>query len=161
MTKQIAVKLPDKLVDELDRLVQGGAFDSRSQAIRTGIEAMVAQQHRQEIDQRFRDGAARLPETIEDIDEAVYRVDRMLTHLRLSGRLSSLRGVLIGKLKGCGGEAEMHALLEQFFGSNHIPVVRDLPVGHHGNNLLMPIGAPVQISTSSRSLTITQSAVQR
>jgi Arc/MetJ-type ribon-helix-helix transcriptional regulator len=67
MTKQIAVKLPDDLVDELDRLVQGGTFDSRSQAIRTGIEAMVARQHRQEIDQRFRDGAA---ETIEDIDEA-------------------------------------------------------------------------------------------
>jgi Arc/MetJ-type ribon-helix-helix transcriptional regulator len=70
MTKQIAVKLPDDLVDELDRLVQLGTFDSRSQAIRTGIEAMVARQHRQEIDQRFRDGAARLPETIEDIDEA-------------------------------------------------------------------------------------------
>ena len=97
----------------------------------------------------------------EDVDEPVYRIDRMLTHLRLSGRLNSLRGVLIGKLKGCGGEAEMHALLQQFFGSNHIPVIRDLPFGHHGNNLLMPIGAPVHISTSSRSLTITQSAVQR
>jgi len=70
MTKQIAVKLPDDLVDELDRLVQGGTFDSRSQAIRTGIEAMVARQHHQEVDQRFRDGAARHPETIEDIDEA-------------------------------------------------------------------------------------------
>jgi Arc/MetJ-type ribon-helix-helix transcriptional regulator len=70
MTKQIAVKLPDELVDELDRLVQGGTFDSRSHAIRTGIEAMVARQHRQEIDQRFRDGAARLPETMEEIDEA-------------------------------------------------------------------------------------------
>lgn len=70
MTKQIAVKLPDDLVDELDRLVQVGTFDSRSQAIRTGIEAMVAQKHRQEIDQRFRDGVARHPETVEDIDEA-------------------------------------------------------------------------------------------
>ena len=70
MTKQIAVKLPDDLVDELDRLVQGGTFDSRSQAIRTGIEAMIARQHRQEIDQRFRDGSARSPETTKDIDEA-------------------------------------------------------------------------------------------
>lgn len=70
MTKQIAVKLPDDLVDELDRLVEGGTFANRSQAIRTGIEAMVIRQHRQEIDQRFRDGAARFPETIEDIDEA-------------------------------------------------------------------------------------------
>ncbi len=36
----------------------------------------------------------------EDVDEPVYRVDRMLTHLRLSGRMRSLRGVVIGKLKG-------------------------------------------------------------
>lgn len=70
MTKQIAVKLPDDLVDELDRLVQGGTFDSRSQAIRTGIEALLARQRRQEIDQQFREGAARLPETDEEIDEA-------------------------------------------------------------------------------------------
>ena len=70
MTKQIAVKLPDDLVDALDRLVQAGRFDGRSQAIRTGIEAMVALQHRQEIDQRFRDRAALFPETIEDVDEA-------------------------------------------------------------------------------------------
>lgn len=70
MTKQIAVKLPDGLVDELDRLVRAGTFHSRSQAVRTGIEAMVARQHRQEIDQRFRDSATLHPETVEDIDES-------------------------------------------------------------------------------------------
>jgi Arc/MetJ-type ribon-helix-helix transcriptional regulator len=70
MTKQIAVKLPDDLVNELDRLVQAGTFVSRSQAIRTGIEALVARQHRHQMDQRFRDGAALSPETVEDIDEA-------------------------------------------------------------------------------------------
>ena len=40
----------------------------------------------------------------EDVDEPIYRIDRMLTHLRLSGRLRSIRGVVIGKLKGCGNE---------------------------------------------------------
>jgi muramoyltetrapeptide carboxypeptidase len=96
----------------------------------------------------------------EDVDEPVYRLDRMLTHLRLSGRFQSIRGVLIGKLKGCGSQAEIDALLHETFDSYGVPVVRDLPFGHHGDNLLMPIGAPVQLSTSSGTLTVTQAAVQ-
>jgi len=70
MTKQIAVKLPDALVAEIDRLVEGGTFSSRSQAIRSGLESMVAGQRRAEIDRRFRDAASRLPETRAEIDEA-------------------------------------------------------------------------------------------
>ncbi|MBK5259113.1 MAG: LD-carboxypeptidase [Thermoanaerobaculia bacterium] len=97
----------------------------------------------------------------EDVDEPVYRVDRMLTHLRLSGRMRSLRGVVIGKLKGCGGEAEMTALLAEFFSSFGIPVVRNFPFGHHGDNLLMPIGAPIRLSTADLMFTITESVVAR
>ena len=47
----------------------------------------------------------------EDVGEEPYRLDRMLTHLDLSGRLRRIRGVLIGKLKGCGSEPEVSALL--------------------------------------------------
>jgi muramoyltetrapeptide carboxypeptidase len=97
----------------------------------------------------------------EDVDEPLYRLDRMLTHLRLSGRLQMIRGVLIGKLKGCANADEIDALLRETFGSNGIPVVRDLPFGHHGDNLLMPIGVPVHLSTSDGTLTVTQAAVQR
>jgi Arc/MetJ-type ribon-helix-helix transcriptional regulator len=51
MTIQIAVKLPDDLVGQIDRLVERGAFDSRSQAVRTGLEAIVADRRRQELDE--------------------------------------------------------------------------------------------------------------
>src|SRR5204862_3099442 len=95
----------------------------------------------------------------EDVDEPLYRIDRMLTHLRLSGRLKKIRGVLIGKLKGCGSEAEMHALLLDFFASQQIPVVRDLPFGHLGDNLAMPIGALVRLSVRDCTLTIARAAV--
>ena len=97
----------------------------------------------------------------EDTDEPLYRIDRMLTHLRLSGRLKKIRGVLIGKLKNCGSEAELHALLLDFFAPHRIPVVRDLPFGHQGDNLVMPIGAAVRLSTPSSTLTLPHSAVQR
>src|SRR5438477_954513 len=97
----------------------------------------------------------------EDVDEPTYRLDRMLTHLRLSGRFESIRGVAIGKLKGCGSEEEIDALLHETFDPYGVPVVRDLPFGHHGDNLLMPIGVPVRLSTSSAIMSITQAAVQR
>jgi len=85
----------------------------------------------------------------------------MLTHLRLSGRIESIRGVVVGKLKGCGSEEDLVALLRECFGSDRIPVVRNIPFGHHGDNLLMPIGAPVRLSTNDNTLTITAPAVER
>jgi muramoyltetrapeptide carboxypeptidase len=97
----------------------------------------------------------------EDVDEPVYRIDRMLTHLRLSGRMPRIRGVVIGALKECGEEPEMLSLLHDTFGSLNIPVVRNLPFGHHGNNLLMPIGTKVRLSTSDMRLTISEPAVAR
>jgi muramoyltetrapeptide carboxypeptidase len=95
----------------------------------------------------------------EDVDEPVYRIDRMLTHLRLSGRMKKIRGVIIGALKNCGSDAEMRALLREFFQSFDIPVVQNLPFGHHGNNLLMPIGARVRLSTHDRTFIVTERAV--
>jgi Arc/MetJ-type ribon-helix-helix transcriptional regulator len=70
MTIQIAIKLTDELVGEVDRLVERGDFASRSQAIRTGLEGLVADRRRQELDRRYRDAMARFPETDEEIVEA-------------------------------------------------------------------------------------------
>ncbi len=95
----------------------------------------------------------------EDIDEAVYRVDRMLTHLRLAGRLKNIRGVIIGGLKGCGSDAEMLAFLHEFFAAMHIPVIRNFPLGHLGDNLLMPIGIHASLATVEGVLRITEPAV--
>ena len=95
----------------------------------------------------------------EDVDEPVYRLDRMLTHLRLSGRMKKIRGVIIGALKNCGSDAELLALLREFFQPFEIPVVRNLPFGHHGNNLLMPIGTRVRVSTDDCTFTVLESAV--
>jgi muramoyltetrapeptide carboxypeptidase len=95
----------------------------------------------------------------EDVEEPVYRIDRMLTHLRLSGRMPAIRGVIIGALKECGDSAEMAAFLREFFGPFGIPVVHNLPFGHHGDNLLMPIGTKVRLSTPEMRLTISEPAV--
>lgn len=97
----------------------------------------------------------------EDVDEKPYRLDRMLTTLRLSGRLRKIRGVIVGQLRGCGSDAEIDSLLRDFFGALSIPVVRGLPFGHHGDNLLMPIGVPVRLSTSDGELTVLSAATRQ
>lgn len=99
----------------------------------------------------------------EDVGEPAYRIDRMLTHLRLSGRLRSIRGVMIGTLKECGSEdgADVNRLLHEFFGDASIPVVKELPFGHFGDNLLLPIGVRARLDTVARTLTVLEPAVDR
>ena len=70
MSTQIAVKLPDGLVAELDALVARGAFDSRSDAVRHGIEALVRSSERQRIDAAFEEAFSRYPDTAEELAEA-------------------------------------------------------------------------------------------
>ena len=55
----------------------------------------------------------------------------------------------------------MLELFRDFFGSYAIPVVRNLPFGHHGNNLVMPIGASVRLDTFDHAFTITEPALSR
>lgn len=70
MTVQIAVKLPDALAGRLDLLVRDGSFASRSQALRAGLEAMLASRENEALKRHYRDAFARCPETPEEIADA-------------------------------------------------------------------------------------------
>jgi muramoyltetrapeptide carboxypeptidase len=88
----------------------------------------------------------------EDAGEEVYRVDRMLTQWKRSGKFDRVRGVMIGKLTGITregqpNEAALTALLCDFFGEAPYPVVRDLPLGHGGRNLTVPLGVRARLDT--------------
>lgn len=90
----------------------------------------------------------------EDVEEPLYRIDRMLTTLRLSGRLRNIRGVMIGRLKDCGDPRQLSDLLREFFADAGIPVITDLPFGHLGNNILLPVGSRVRIDSNSTTRAI-------
>lgn len=70
MTVQIAVKLPDRLADELDRFIAQGDFANRSQAMREGLEAILAARERERVGERYREALARQPETADEIADA-------------------------------------------------------------------------------------------
>ena len=67
---QIAVKLPDRLVRELDELVAQGRFSSRSSAVRRGVELVVSGQRRDAIEEAYANGYRRLPESESELAEA-------------------------------------------------------------------------------------------
>lgn len=67
---QIAVKLPDGLVAELDGLVAQGVFANRSAAIRLAVETIVARQRRVVLEHAFLEGYRRQPESDSELAEA-------------------------------------------------------------------------------------------
>ncbi|SEM94802.1 muramoyltetrapeptide carboxypeptidase [Pseudomonas sp. ok272] len=97
---------------------------------------------------------------IEDVNEPLYRIDRLLTHLRLAGKLSRLRGVLVGDVAGVDSEA-LARLLKQTFEPFRIPVLAGWRSGHCDPNLTLPMGALVTLDAGGQSLVLEQDVVVR
>lgn len=66
MSTQIAVRLPDALVGKLDKLISRGLFRSRADAVREGIQLLVWQAARKQVDAAILEGYRRLPEPESD-----------------------------------------------------------------------------------------------
>ena len=87
---------------------------------------------------------------IEDTDESMTKVDRMLHQLEIRGVLSKLNGIIVGhfsKYKSPeNGFADMYEMLHEYLQYYHIPVCYDFPVGHHsGKNYPMVEGCRVNL----------------
>ena len=84
---------------------------------------------------------------LEDVGEAPYRIDRMLTQWRLAGILQRLAGIGFGNFEGCDDEQvstlgfSLQEVLEERTGDLGIPRVLNLPVGHRSGNAALPMGA--------------------
>lgn len=67
---------------------------------------------------------------LEDVGEAPYRVDRMLTQLLQAGWLAGVAGIALGSWVGCGDRTELAAVLADRLAPLGVPVVSGLAVGH-------------------------------
>lgn len=95
---------------------------------------------------------------IEDVNEPLYRVDRLLTHLRLAGKLNRLRGVLVGDFAGVE-TVGLQRLLKQELGPLGIPVLAGWRSGHCDPNLTLPLGAVVRLDADKQQLVLEQHVV--
>ena len=96
---------------------------------------------------------------VEEKEEPLYRIDRMMTHLRLSGHLKGLVGLIAGTFEGCGNISSINGVLRDTVSDLKIPLLSGLPVGHGLENISLPIGVQAFLDTEAMILSITESCV--
>jgi muramoyltetrapeptide carboxypeptidase len=102
---------------------------------------------------------------LEDVGENVYKYDRMLTHLKASGKLRNVRGIIFGSM-GLSNKNEnekllnkmLHDVLADFPG----PIVTTFPAGHFALDKLfvtLPLGVTAKITANPVCVSITEPAL--
>ena len=82
---------------------------------------------------------------LEDLAEPAFRIDRMLMHLKLAGKLDEIRGIIFGEMLNCGprngGDYTLQDVVRRVVGDLGIPVAYGLKSGHvTGGNITLPFG---------------------
>jgi muramoyltetrapeptide carboxypeptidase len=98
---------------------------------------------------------------IEDIDEKPYRIERMLTHLKLAGKLDNLAGLVCGDFIRCEGDGsrEVVDIIKELFADAAFPVVTGFPAGHGDENLALPFGVRMRLDATRGTLSLLESPV--
>lgn len=115
-------------------------------------------------------GSAYLPEWennilfVEEVGEEVYRIDRMLTQLKLAGILDKISGFIFGQCTKCEAEKPQESLTLPQVLSDHIrplniPAWYGSMVGHIREQFTLPIGLEVEIDADSGTIKLLESAV--
>lgn len=93
---------------------------------------------------------------IEDTGEANYAVDRMLTNLKLSGKLDGIKGIVIGEfINGTqGSDKSLEEIIKEKIGDLKIPVMYGLQSGHDTKNLPLYLGRTVKLTVDETNATI-------
>ncbi len=105
---------------------------------------------------------------IEDVGEEPYRIDRMLTQLRLAGKLEKAAGIAFGRCVECGPKQfepsttwdySLGEVLDNILGGLGIPVFYGLTFGHSANQATLPMGIEAEINADEGYLDVTEPAV--
>jgi muramoyltetrapeptide carboxypeptidase len=96
---------------------------------------------------------------LEDVGEAPYRVDRMLTQWRSAGLLDKVAGVACGRFSWMEddiqpGDFSMEEILENRLGGLGVPLVMHLPIGHGLPNQALPLGQRARLDGRSGRLAL-------
>jgi muramoyltetrapeptide carboxypeptidase len=101
---------------------------------------------------------------LEDVEEAPYRLDRMLTQLKLAGILGQARGIVWGTCDGCSpgegfGSLTIPDVLDDHVKPLGVPAYSGAMIGHVGRQFTLPLGVQVEIDAEAGTITMLESAV--
>lgn len=103
---------------------------------------------------------------LEDVHEDVYRMDRMLTQLKLAGILDQLAGFVFGKCTRCEpdsgggyGSLTLEEILDTYIKPLGIPAYSGAMIGHITDKFTVPVGLPAEVDASQGTIRLLESAV--
>lgn len=106
---------------------------------------------------------------IEDVDEQPYSLDRMLTQLRLAGKLQAAAGIIFGECHDCrprdyqpsfDSTLSVGEVIDEILGKFDIPVLSGLTIGHTGDQLTLPLGVLATLDADKGELVIEEAGTR-
>jgi len=102
---------------------------------------------------------------LEDTNESVYRIDRMLTQLKLAGVLDRIAGFVFGKCTKCDpgeghGSLTMEEVLSDHIKPLKIPAWSGAMIGHIDSKFTVPVGVRAEINADRGTITLLEAAVR-
>ncbi|MDD4274424.1 MAG: LD-carboxypeptidase [Desulfobacter postgatei] len=80
---------------------------------------------------------------IEDVGEPAYKIDRMLTQMKMAGVLEGVKGVATGSFENCDDESYIPQIIQEVFIDANIPICMGIDAGHGTVNRSLPMGGGV------------------
>lgn len=101
---------------------------------------------------------------LEDVGEDLYRLDRMLAHLRMVGAFDKLAGVVLGQFtemkRGTGdGALGFDEVMASYFEPLGIPAAYGFPIGHVDDQWTMPVGIRARLDAAAGEVDLLEAAV--
>ncbi len=99
---------------------------------------------------------------LEDLGEEPYRLDRMLTQLKLAGKFEGVSGILLGSFQNCDAEKDnftAEETLRDILVPLQVPVLAGFPSGHGPVNWAFPLGVKARLNADAQKLEFLQPAV--
>jgi muramoyltetrapeptide carboxypeptidase len=100
---------------------------------------------------------------LEDIDECTYSIDRMLTQLRLAGKLNDCRGIILGDFKNCNLQREDDLTLMEVFNDiikeSGKPTIYNFKAGHCKPKVTLPLGVKAYIDADECTIKVLENAL--
>lgn len=95
---------------------------------------------------------------LEEVNEKPYRVDRLLTQLRLAGAFNRLAALVLGDFSTCLStdkeDGTVRQVLDEHFAHAAFPVARGLKYGHAAGEIILPVGARAALDTQAGTLAV-------
>jgi muramoyltetrapeptide carboxypeptidase len=104
---------------------------------------------------------------LEDVSEPAYKVDRMLSQLKISGKLDKCNGIIFGQFDNLnkrqafnpGYSFTILEVINQLFNDWKRPIILNMPFGHVKDKMTLPIGTEAEINTANKSIILLESSI--